>query len=81
LNEVPYHLWEFTPHSLARLAAAAGLTVTRMRQAKIPPGHARGQKSALQRAAMYVLDLVNQPITKWLNTRGDRVVMVARKPG
>jgi SAM-dependent methyltransferase len=81
LDEVPYHLWEFTPGSLARLVNAAGLAVRRMRQAKIPPGHARGRKSAMQRAAMYALDFVNQPLTKFLNAKGDRVVMVAGKPG
>jgi SAM-dependent methyltransferase len=81
LHEVPYHLWEFTPGALARLLVAAGLTVTRVRQSKIPPGRARGDKSPPQRLALFALDLLNLPLTRYLNVRGDRVVMVARKPG
>jgi SAM-dependent methyltransferase len=80
LHEVPYHLWEFTPGSLARLMATAGLTVTRVRQSKIPPGAARGEKSLPQRAVMALLDALNLPLTRLFNARGDRVVMVARKP-
>jgi hypothetical protein len=77
---VPYHLWEFTPRPLARLMGACGLTVIRMRQSKIPPGRARGDKSVLQRAVMAMLDAINLPITAWFNARGDRAVVVARKP-
>jgi SAM-dependent methyltransferase len=80
LDDVPYHLWEFTPRSLARLVAAAGLSVVRSRQSKIPPGATRGHKSLLQRAAMTLLDAVNLPLTALFNVRGDRVVLVARKP-
>jgi hypothetical protein len=80
LREPPYHLWEFTPHSLARLVEGAGLRVMRMRQSKIPPGRPRGHKSALERAAMAAFDTVNVPLTRLCNVRGDRVVMVARKP-
>jgi SAM-dependent methyltransferase len=80
LHEVPYHLWEFTPRSLARLMAACGLSVTRVRQSKTPPGRARGEKSALQRAVMAAIDALNLPLTTLFNARGDRVVMVARKP-
>ena len=80
LHEVPYHLWEFTPRSLARLMAACGLAVTRVRQSKIPPGRARGEKSALQRALMAAIDALNLPLTTVFNARGDRVVMVSRKP-
>jgi SAM-dependent methyltransferase len=80
LREVPYHLWEFTPGSLTRLMAAAGLRVVQLRQSKIPPGRARGRKSPLERVAMAVIDAVNLPLTALLNVRGDRVVVVARKP-
>lgn len=80
LREPPYHLWEFTPRPLARLARAAGLEVVRIRQSKIPPGRARGEKSALQRAALVLIDSVNVPITALLNVRGDRIVMAARRP-
>jgi len=79
-REVPYHLWEFTPRSLGRLMHSVGLTVAQVRQSKIPPGRTRGQKSALQRGAMAVLDTLNLPLTRWFNVLGDRVVMVARKP-
>jgi SAM-dependent methyltransferase len=81
LEEVPYHLWEFTPRPLARLLEGAGLEVVRMRQSKIPPGGARGRKSSLERAVMAAIDAVNLPLTTLLNARGDRVVVVARKPG
>lgn len=81
LHEVPYHLWEFTPGPLARLVERAGLRVVRVRQSKIPPGGARGRKTALERAAMAAIDAVNVPLTAWFNVRGDRVVLVARKPG
>ena len=80
LPEVPYHLWEFTPRSLVRLMTAVGLDVTRLRQSKIPPGRTRGRKSAAQRAAMITLDTLNVPLTRFFNVRGDRVVLVARKP-
>jgi len=79
LREPPYHLWEFTPGSLTRLAAAAGFEVVALRQSKIPPGRARGRKSGLQRAAMFALDLVNTPLTCACNVLGDRVVLVARR--
>jgi len=81
LNEVPYHLWEFTPGPLVRLVERAGLRVERLRQSKIPPGHAHGRKTAFERAAMAVFDTVNLPLTTAFNARGDRVVLVARKPG
>lgn len=80
LHEVPYHLWEFTPGPLSRLAERAGLRVEQLRQSKIPPGHAHGRKSAFERAAMAVIDAINLPLTTAFNTRGDRVVLVARKP-
>lgn len=80
LREPPYHLWEFTPGSLRRLARRAGFEVERVRQSKIPPGRARGSKSALQRAAMATIDALNLALTTWFNARGDRVVLVARRP-
>jgi SAM-dependent methyltransferase len=80
LHEVPYHLWEFTPGPLARLVERAGLRVERLRQSKIPPGHAHGRKSPFERAAMAVIDVFNLPLTAAFNARGDRVVLVARKP-
>lgn len=81
LREPPYHLWEFTPRSLRGLVARAGLEVVALEQAKIPPGRAHGRKSAVQRAAMAALDAVNVPITRAFNALGDRVVLVARRPG
>jgi SAM-dependent methyltransferase len=80
LDEPPYHLWEFTPRPLWRLMTACGLSVVRLRQSKIPPGRTRGDKSALQRVALAILDTINLPITTLFNARGDRAVMVARKP-
>jgi len=80
LREPPYHLWEFRPRPLARLFRAVGLEVVRARQSKIPPGRPHGEKSALQRAAMAALDAVNLPLTRWCNARGDRIVMVGRRP-
>jgi len=80
LDEPPYHLWEFTPRSLARLSRAVGLDVVRARQTKIPPGRTHGRKTGLQRLAMGALDAVNFRITLWLNVMGDRIVFVARKP-
>lgn len=80
LHEAPYHLWEFTPRSLTRLVEGAGLEVRSLRQSKIPPGRTRGRKSALERAAMAAIDAINLPLTTLLNVRGDRVVLVARKP-
>jgi SAM-dependent methyltransferase len=81
LREPPYHLWEFTPGSLRRLFEACGLEVVRLRQSKIPPGHAHGEKSALQRIAMAALDAINYPLTTLFNACGDRVVLVGRKRG
>ncbi|HEV2106187.1 MAG TPA: class I SAM-dependent methyltransferase, partial [Candidatus Eisenbacteria bacterium] len=80
LHEPPYHLWEFRPRPLARLAAAVGLEVVAMRQAKIPPGRPHGGKRAAEALAMAALDALNLPLTAAFNARGDRVVMVARKP-
>ena len=78
LREPPYHLWEFTPRTLARLLAASGFEIVHSKQSKIPPGHAHGEKSALERAVMAVLDAVNVPLTSMFNARGDRIVMVGR---
>jgi len=80
LEEPPYHLWEFTPGPLAGLLRRVGLNVVSLRQSKIPPGNPHGEKSALQRTAMGLLDAVNLPITRAFNVLGDRVVAVARKP-
>lgn len=80
LREPPYHLWEFTPRSLATLMRAVGLEPVVSEQAKIPPGRAHGRKSAAQRIAMAAIDAVNVPITRAFNALGDRIVMVARRP-
>lgn len=80
LREPPYHLWEFTPASLARLARAVGLADVRLEQSKIPPGRTHGTKSAAQKAVMNALDAVNLPLTRACNAWGDRVVMIARRP-
>ena len=80
LREPPYHLWEFRPRSLARLAQAAGLDVVAIEQSKIPPGRPHGRKSALQALAMNALDAVNVPLTRRWNALGDRALLVARKP-
>ena len=79
LQEPPYHLWEFTPRPLARLFRTTGLVVKRLEQSKIPAGRPHGEKSALQRAAMNLLDAVNGPLTRSLGVLGDRVVMVGQK--
>ena len=80
LREPPYHLWEFRPASLRRLAERVGLEVVAIEQSKIPPGRPHGEKSALQAAAMRVLDSLNAPLTAAFHVLGDRAVLVARKP-
>jgi 2-polyprenyl-3-methyl-5-hydroxy-6-metoxy-1,4-benzoquinol methylase len=80
LREPPYHLWEFRPGPLARLFAAVGLEVVSIRQGKIPPGRPHGRKSALEAAAMAAIDAVNLPLTRAFNVRGDRAVVVGRRP-
>lgn len=79
LREPPYHLLEFTPRSLARAFAAAGLVTVTMRQSKIPPGRPHGRKTGFERTALALLDTINLPITRAFNALGDRVVAVARK--
>lgn len=79
LEEPPYHLWEFTPRSLRRLCASAGLAVVSLRESKIPPGRPHGRKDTLERVAMNLLDTVNVPLTRAFNVLGDRVVLVAQK--
>jgi SAM-dependent methyltransferase len=79
LREPPYHLWEFRPGSLRRLFEKAGLRVERMRESKIPPGRAHGEKSAAQRSVMALLDTLNLGVTRMFNAAGDRIVLVARK--
>jgi 2-polyprenyl-3-methyl-5-hydroxy-6-metoxy-1,4-benzoquinol methylase len=79
LREPPYHLWEFTPRSLAALMRAVGLEPVAMEQSKIPPGRPHGRKSAGQKAVLAAIDAVNVPITRALNAFGDRLVMVAKK--
>ena len=80
LREPPYHLWEFTPRSLVHLCERVGLAVVSLEQSKIPPGRAHGEKSAIQRSVMAVIDAINVPLTRMWNARGDRVMLVARKP-
>jgi len=79
LREPPYHLWEFTPRSLASLLASVGLDIVLIEQAKIPPGRPHGTKSALQQAVLFALDSVNLPLTRMTNALGDRVFLVARR--
>ena len=81
LREPPYHLWEFTPQSLRGLIERAGFEVIRLEQSKIPPGRPHGRKSAFERSALYAIDALNLPLTRLFNVAGDRIVMVARKPG
>ena len=80
LREPPYHLWEFRPASLARLARTVGLDVVAIEQSKIPPGRPHGEKSALQSLVMRALDTLNAPLTAAFNVLGDRALLVARKP-
>jgi SAM-dependent methyltransferase len=80
LREPPYHLWEFRPGSLRRLAAAVGLEVVAIEQSKIPPGPRYGKKGALQALAMNMIDVLNVPLTRSFNVLGDRAMLVARKP-
>jgi len=80
LHEPPYHLWEFTPGPLRRLARACGLEVVRLEQAKIPPGRAHGTKSGAQRAVMAAIDAVNVPLTRAFDALGDRCVLIAQRP-
>lgn len=79
LREPPYHLWEFTTPSLVRVMRAVGLEATEVHESKIAPGQAHGSKSPAQRIVMYVLDLLNAPLTRLLNRFGDRIVVIARK--
>src|SRR5436190_2056683 len=69
-REPPYHLWEFRPGSLRRLFGACGLEVVRSRQSKIPPGRVHGRKTAVQRAAMTLIDAVNLPLTALFDVCG-----------
>jgi SAM-dependent methyltransferase len=78
LREPPYHLWEFTPRSLARLFRTAGLEVIESRQSKIPPGRPHGDKGAATRLVMNAIDTINLPLTRACNVLGDRIVLVGR---
>ena len=80
LREPPYHLWEFRPGSLGRLARTVGLQVVALEQSKIPPGPRYGRKSALHALVMNVIDTLNVPLTRTFNVLGDRALLVARKP-
>lgn len=79
LREPPYHLWEFTPRSLKRLLSTEGFEVTLLEQHKIPPGSPHGRKSKLQQAVLFVVDCLNEPITRLTNSLGDRVFLVAKQ--
>lgn len=79
LREPPYHLWEFRPDSLRRLAGYVDLDVVEIRESKIPPGRPHGTKTTAQRSVMWVVDVVNVPITQHWNGLGDRAVLVGRK--
>jgi len=80
LREPPYHLWEFTPGTLEGLLERVGFARVSSRQTKIPPGRPHGCKSLPERAALLAFDLVNWPITRVFNARGDRIQLVARRP-
>lgn len=75
----PYHLWEFRPRPLARLLERAGFEVLESRQSKSPPGARDDGRPALAALAIGALDLLNRPLTRLFNARGDRIVMVARR--
>lgn len=80
LREPPYHLWEFTPRTLDFLFRTAGLETVSIRQSKIPPGRPHGRKSLPERVVMFGFDLVNAPLTRVFNARGDRATVVGRRP-
>ena len=80
LREPPYHLWEFRPHPLSRLARACGLEVREFRESKIPPGKPHGVKTGAQRLAMRVMDTLNAPLTQAFNRFGDRGILIAQRP-
>jgi len=79
LREPPYHLWEFTPRPLGALFERVGFAVLAMRQSKIAPGRPHGRKNALEQALLWAFDVMNVPLTRAFNVRGDRVVVIARK--
>lgn len=77
LREPPYHLWEFEPDTLTKLARVSGLTVTSFRQSKTPPS--LGKRRSVAALGVAVLDAINAGWTSLTGTLGDRCTMVARK--
>jgi len=75
----PYHLYEFTPSTLAALLSGAGFKVERVRVDIIPPWGIKLRGSMMEKAMKAAFHWPNYVITKLTGLMGDRVTVFARK--
>ena len=75
IASAPYHLFEYTPHTIRRLFESTGFDVVHLKKRKIPPGlRSRGLEDLL----VFAVELVNYPATLLFGLWSDRVILCAK---
>jgi SAM-dependent methyltransferase len=75
----PYHLYEFTPSTLAALVKGAGFEVVELDAGIIPPWKIKLRGGIMEKAMKAAFHWPNYIITKLTGFMGDRVTVYARK--
>lgn len=75
----PYHLYEYTPHSVRRLLNKAGFEVERLEQSTVPLKRMGLRGSPLENVGKAVLQVIAHASCRLFNRGGDRLLIVARK--
>jgi len=73
----PYHLFEYTPRTLAALLSACGFEVVALRQSAVPPGRMGLRHSPVENLAKATLQVGAQISARLCNRWGDRLLAVA----
>lgn len=81
VNMPPYHLFEYRPASMAAMLRRAGFAIAGKSEGIIPPGEVAQRGTGLQNLAKKALQYPNAILTRLFGVLGDRIEMIARKPG
>jgi SAM-dependent methyltransferase len=78
LRAPPYHLWEFTPHTLKGLLEECGFRVLRERAGKIPPWLPGTARRTAGGPLAWPIEAFNYLVTMATGAWGDRLIVLAR---